>query len=101
MNINQPFCMQKLPYVTVNGFTIGSYNVNDISAYASIELNLDVRDPGFATQVDQKLQAILRVECVPITLEKHTRTKNIFKQFIRWFSYEFIRVVVLHVYLLL
>jgi hypothetical protein len=24
--------------------TIGSYNVNDISAYATLELNLDVKD---------------------------------------------------------
>ncbi|MEJ0105931.1 MAG: phospholipase D-like domain-containing protein [Bacteroidota bacterium] len=26
--------------------TIGSYNINNISAYASIELNLDVRTAG-------------------------------------------------------
>jgi cardiolipin synthase len=72
--------------------TIGSYNINDISAYASIELNLDVRNPVFAARVEQTLQVILEKECVPITREKHIRTKNVFKQFIRWFSYEFIRL---------
>ncbi len=72
--------------------TIGSYNVNNISAYASIELNLDVRHPGFAAEVEQRLKTILQNDCIHITKEKHTRTKNIFKQFIRWFSYEFIRV---------
>jgi cardiolipin synthase len=71
--------------------SIGSYNVNDISAYASIELNLDVRQSDFAKEVEQKLEAIVQNECVHITEEKHVRTKNIFKQFIRWFSYEFIR----------
>ena len=72
--------------------TIGSYNVNNISAYASIELNLDVRNSAFAIQLEKKLQTILQDECIQITMENHTRTKNIFKQFVRWFSYEFIRV---------
>lgn len=72
--------------------TIGSYNVNDISAYASIELNLDVRHAGFAAEVEQKLEAIIQNECVHITREKHIRTRNVLIQFIRWLSYEFIRL---------
>lgn len=72
--------------------TIGSYNINDISAYASIELNLDVRHAGFARNVEQELETIIQNDCIHITKEKHVRTKNIFKQFIRWFSYEFIRL---------
>jgi len=72
--------------------TIGSYNVNNISAYASIELNLDVRQDNFAKEVEQKLEAIVQNDCIHITKEKHVRTKNIFRQFIRWFSYEFIRL---------
>jgi cardiolipin synthase len=71
--------------------TIGSYNINDISAYASIELNLDVRQAEIAKDVEHKLETIIQNECVHITKEMHKRTKNIFKQFIRWFSYEFIR----------
>jgi cardiolipin synthase len=72
--------------------TIGSYNVNNISAYASIELNLDVRHAEFAAAVEQKLDALVQHECLHITKEKHVQTKNIFKQIIRWFSYEFIRL---------
>jgi cardiolipin synthase len=72
--------------------TIGSYNINNISAYASIELNLDVRNAAFATAVEQRLDTIILHDCVHITKEKHVRTKNIFKQLIRWFSYEFIRL---------
>ena len=72
--------------------TIGSYNINDISAYASIELNLDVRNTAFALSVEKKLEAIIQQDCVQITRESHAQTKNIFKQFIRWCSYKFIRV---------
>ena len=71
--------------------TIGSYNINNISAYASIELNLDVRNAAVATGVEQKLDNIIQHESVRITKENHIRNKNIFKQFIRWFSYEFYR----------
>jgi cardiolipin synthase len=73
--------------------TIGSYNINNISTYASIELNLDVRNPVFAKEVREKLEEIIVNDCIPITPVHQIETKNIFKQFIRWFSYEFIRIV--------
>jgi len=73
--------------------TIGSYNINNISAYASIELNLDVRNPAFVSDVAQVLQKIIDDNCVPISMEEHLRTKNIFKQFGRWVSYEVIRLI--------
>jgi cardiolipin synthase len=73
--------------------TIGSYNINNISTYASIELNLDVRDPGFAKNVRQMLEEIIKKDCVQITPLYQLKTKNIFKQFIRWYSFQFIRVL--------
>ena len=72
--------------------TIGSYNVNDISAYASVELNLDVKSAPFAIHVEQTLKEIIENDCISITKESHTRTKNIFKQFFRWISYELFRL---------
>lgn len=73
--------------------TIGSYNINNISAYASIELNLDVRNPVFVSDVRDTLQQIIDKDCIRISMEEHLRTKNILKQFGRWLSYEFIRLV--------
>jgi len=73
--------------------TIGSYNINNISTYASIELNLDVRNPGFAVQVRKTLEEIISNDCIRITTEHQTKTKNFLKQFIRWLSYQFIRMV--------
>jgi len=72
-------------------FTLGSYNLNDISAYTSIELNLDVRDTKLTTSVEQTLEYIIQKDCIPITLEGHIRTTNILKQFVRWFAYHIIR----------
>lgn len=73
--------------------TVGSYNVNNISAYASIELNLDVRNNSFAYETEQLLYHIIQNDCIEITTEKHHKKKNIFIQFKRWLSYQFIRVV--------
>ncbi|MEO6550837.1 MAG: phospholipase D-like domain-containing protein [Ferruginibacter sp.] len=72
--------------------TIGSYNVNDISAYASIELNLDVKNPSFAKNVELTLDEIIMNDCTQVTLESHHRTTNIFKQLFRWFSFELFRL---------
>ena len=74
--------------------TIGSYNINSISAYASIELNVDVMDPVFVKKVRQELEAIIAEECICVSADVHAKANNIFKQFIRWFSYQFIRMVV-------
>ena len=72
--------------------TIGSYNVNNLSAYVSIELNLDVHDPSFAAKVGEAFEQIIKEKCVQITEERFARSSNIFKRFIRWASYEFIKV---------
>lgn len=72
--------------------TIGSYNVNDISEFASVELNLDVKSPSFSKQVENALDGIIEKDCVRVTKESHSRTKNIFKQFFRWISYETFRL---------
>jgi cardiolipin synthase A/B len=74
-------------------FTIGSYNVNNISAYASVELNLDVNDPALATGTEKRLQQIIAQNCIPINQERHRRSTNPFRQFVRWLAYQFIRMV--------
>ena len=44
--------------------TVGSYNINKISAYASIELNLDVRGSEFSTELENQLSSIITRDCV-------------------------------------
>jgi cardiolipin synthase A/B len=73
--------------------TIGSYNVNNISAYASIELNVDIQNSDFTKKVEHILEILLQTECKSITMENHIRSKNIFIQLLRWISYQFIRSV--------
>ena len=73
--------------------TIGSYNINDISAFASIELNLDIKDSRFTAGVKDVVEHIIDNDCTRITTDDLAKTKNIFKQLARWGSYRFIRLV--------
>ena len=47
--------------------TAGSYNINNISAYASIELNLDVLNKQFAEEAETALLRIIQNDCVQVT----------------------------------
>lgn len=73
--------------------TLGSYNINDISAYTSIELNVDVHNKNFVNRVDDLFQHLILHDCIAITMQKHIQSKNFLKQFVRWCSYQFIRLV--------
>ena len=83
----------KLAVCDSSWLTVGSYNVNNISAYATLELNLDVKNEPFAQNTEKMLEQIIAKDCIRITEEHHQRTRNIIKQFVRWLSYNFIRVV--------
>jgi cardiolipin synthase len=47
--------------------TAGSYNINNVSAYAGIELNLEVLDVSFAKKTEAALQKIIREDCIQVT----------------------------------
>ncbi len=74
--------------------TVGSYNLNNLSAYASLELNLDVRNPEFVKDVREIVDTIIRNDCVRILPEQLKKTRNIFTQFGRWLSYQFVRMTI-------
>ena len=71
--------------------TIGSYNINDLSAYASIELNIDIKDPKIAGSTRKMMDEIIANDCIHITEQLQNKTNNIFQKLGRWSSYLFIR----------
>ena len=73
--------------------TGGSYNVNNISAYASIELNLDISDHTFSDYVHQTLEGIIRNESIECTALTYETKYNFFQRFVQYVSYEFVRLV--------
>jgi cardiolipin synthase len=73
--------------------TVGSYNVNNISAYASIELNVEVREPVFAKAVSNHLHQIIDMNCVPVTPDTYRAHYGFLSRFLQQGAYMIFRVV--------
>lgn len=71
--------------------TVGSYNVNNLSAYASIELNLEVIDPELAGEIESRLRKIIQNDCVQITPEAFKKRANLFNTIGEALAYNFFR----------
>ena len=71
--------------------TVGSYNLNIISAYASIELNIDINNPEFASELQNNLEQIIQRDCEQITKENFLHRRGIFLRALDRISYGFIR----------
>ena len=72
--------------------TVGSYNLNNLSAYVSIELNLDVNNPLFAKKVERCLQKIIETDCVQITEEVHNKRTNVLEYMLQKASFNLLRM---------
>lgn len=73
--------------------TIGSYNVNDISAYASIELNLEVKNTEFARDTQHKLETIIRNDCTIVTEEYIENTYHFIQRAVQYSAYLIVRIL--------
>jgi cardiolipin synthase len=71
--------------------TVGSFNVNNLSAFASIELNLEVNDPECASGIHHRLEEIIKNDCIKVTRQKFNRQFNFLSQIGHKASYEIFR----------
>jgi len=73
--------------------TAGSYNVNNISAFASVELNLDVKNAAIVTSVNEKLQSIIANDCRQITEDDFKASNSLLKRFFYYLSYRLVHMM--------
>jgi cardiolipin synthase len=71
--------------------TIGSYNMNHLSDYGSVEMNADILDDNFAENFEVILNEIIKRDCRKVTVKEYTVRKTWLFQLIGWFSYQMIR----------
>lgn len=71
---NQSVLHGKAMVVDGSWSTIGSFNLNNLSSYASIEMNVGIESPTFTTLFEKELQEIL-LQCQKITPESF-QTRN-------------------------
>jgi cardiolipin synthase len=69
--------------------TVGSYNVNNLSAYLSIELNLDIEDPHVAGQAHDLLDRLIMEDCRRISEADLAKT-TLYDRLLQWGSYQLV-----------
>ena len=83
-----------------NWSTIGSYNLNHLSDYGSIEMNADILDSRFAEMFEDLLLGIIKKDCRQVTFEEYIHHKTWLFQLTDWFSYQMIRILMRLLFLL-
>jgi cardiolipin synthase len=78
---------------TVDGkwSTVGSYNLNHISDYGSIEMNADILDTAFTENFEKILLKIIKNDCRQVTTEEYLKRRTWYSRLRGWFSYQMIR----------
>lgn len=72
--------------------TVGSYNINHVSDYGSIEINVGILDEKFASGFEEILRTIIKNDCREITFEEYNKRRTWYRQLRGWFSYQMIRI---------
>jgi cardiolipin synthase A/B len=80
--------------------TVGSYNLNHLSDYGSVELNVSVMDNRFANLLHDELLTIIEKDCDLVTFESYKQRNNLFSKFYDWLSYQLIRFAMIMMYVL-
>lgn len=73
--------------------TIGSYNVSNISAYASIELNLDIMNGTFAETTHQQLSEIITNDCELVTKDKYLQRYGFVSRFFQQGAFILLNII--------
>ena len=90
----------KVATVDGNWSTIGSYNMNHLSDYGSIEMNADIFDTRFAEMFEEILLGIIEKDCRLVTSEEYIHRKTWLFQLTGWFLYQIIRIMMRLMFLL-
>jgi cardiolipin synthase len=89
---NQSVLHGKAMVVDGKWTTIGSFNLNNLSSYASIEMNVEIYSELFSKNFELQLNDIIS-QSQKITLETLKLKDSIFSKAVNWFSYLMTRTI--------
>jgi cardiolipin synthase len=89
---NQSILHGKVAVIDGYWSTIGSFNLNNLSSYGSLEMNVEVLSSSFSTLFQEHLNDII-AQCQSITPESLKTKTTIMTKFINLISYAITRIV--------
>lgn len=72
--------------------SIGSHNLNNLSEFMSMEMNLDVLDKSFANNFTIELKELMKNHCTEIDVANYKKSKSLFGQFLNWSSFKLLGI---------
>ncbi|MBK5285330.1 MAG: hypothetical protein JJE25_07985, partial [Bacteroidia bacterium] len=72
---------------------IGSYDLNNLSAYSNIEANVEILDSKFAIQFQSEMNSIIEKDCKQITLDSYQKQLTSISKLRHWGAYYTIRLI--------
>ena len=74
-------------------FTLGSYNLNNLSAYSSVELNLEIDNVPLAEELEKQIDRIIENDCKKIDENSYNVPLISLRQFMQWAAFQFLRFI--------
>lgn len=89
---NQTVLHGKIMLVDDNWASVGSYNINHLSDYDSIETNVDTRDTVFCSKVKEEMERVMKLSHYVTSSEYHQKMKPL-QQFSCWLAFHTVRIL--------
>jgi len=70
--------------------SVGSFNINHLSEFLSVEMNVDVLDNSFAQHFANELNLLMQNDCDEILLQDFARRHTLLRQFSTFISFKLI-----------
>jgi len=83
----------KLAIIDNNTTIIGSYNLNHLSDFGSIECNLEITDEAFCLKTKYEIDEIIKNGCCEITLNQMTKRQTLVANLKNIISYFIFRIM--------
>jgi cardiolipin synthase A/B len=90
----------KVALIDSDWLSVGSYNLNHLSDFGSIECNLEVIDEAFCTLTNNNLKLLMEKGCESISLEKFKYRSKIFSKIYQATCYGILRLLLGFMFLL-
>lgn len=72
--------------------SVGSYNVNALSDYGSLELNVGIDHPQFAVDMKKQIGLLIAEGCTQVNADDFKKQHYWWNMFIYWVSYQVVRI---------
>ena len=80
--------------------SIGSYNLNHLSHYSSVEANVEVFDAHFCQTVKHEMEHVMK-QCHKVTYSEYLEKMNLWQKFTCWCAFQITRFLFWFEYIML